>query len=61
MECGKYEAINDIHVFSCNLGQLKIPKGKTIEVEDDGFRGYADEIEFPARLLNYCKGQLRKV
>lgn len=34
MKCGKYITTDDIHVFDCNLGQLKVPKGKTIEIKE---------------------------
>ncbi len=63
MECGKYKVIDDIHVFDCDLGQLKVPKEKIIEIKEGWYRliGCADGIEFPARLLDTCKLQLQRI
>lgn len=61
MECGKYKVIDDIHVFDCYLGQLKLPKGTELEIKEHGFIGCTDEIEFPGELLDICKSQLQKM
>ncbi len=61
MECGKYITTDDIHVFDCDLGQLKVTKGKTIEIKEHGFVAFADGIKFPGRLLDICKSQIRRI
>lgn len=61
MQDGKYKVIEEIHVYSCILGQLKIPKGKIIEIKEHGFSGYADGIRFDARLLEYCQHMMVKL
>lgn len=61
METGKYRVINDIHVFDCDLGQLKIAKGKIVEIKEHGFLGSVDGNEFPGRLLDICASQLERI
>lgn len=61
MECGRYKVIDDIHIYSCDLGQLKIPKGKIVELEEHGFLGCTDGIKFPGRMLDFCRSQLQRI
>lgn len=60
MESGKYKVIEDIHVYICALGQLKVPKGKIVEVKEDG-TAYVDGERVPARFLEASRSHLRKV
>lgn len=34
IECGKYKVIKDIYIYVCDLGSLKVPKGKIIEMKE---------------------------
>lgn len=52
--------IDDIHVFICALGQLKVPKGKIIEVKEDG-SAYVDGERISIRLLELSSSHLKKV
>ena len=58
---GKYKAVDDIHIFDCDLGQLKIPKGKEIEVKEHGYTACADGIKFPGKFLDICKTQVQRI
>lgn len=61
MNSGKYKVISDIHIFDCNLGQLKIAKGEIVEVKEHGFLGNVEGNEFPGRLLDICVSQLQRI
>lgn len=60
MKSGKYKVIEDIHVYICALGQLKVPKGKIIEVKEDG-SAYVDGERTPTRFLEVSKSHLLKM
>lgn len=67
---GIYRVIHEIHVFDCFFGQLKIPKGKVVEIKriEDNIMfttiktiGICDGIEFPAELLENCEAYLKQL
>lgn len=60
MKCGKYRVIEDIHVYICALGQLKVPKGKIIEVKEDG-TAYVDGERISIRFLEVSRSHLLKM
>lgn len=60
MESGKYKVIEDIHVYICALGQLKVPKGKIIEVKEYK-SAYVDGERIPYGFLEVCRSHLLKV
>lgn len=60
MECGRYKVIDDIHVFICALGQLKVPKGKIVEVKEGG-SAYVDGERISVRFLEVSRSHLLKM
>lgn len=61
MNSGKYKVVKEIHVFDCTLGQIKIPKEKTVEIKEHGFVGVVEGNEFPGRLIDICESHLQRV
>ena len=53
--------IKEIHIYDCILGPLKISKDMILEIKDYGFKGYVEEIEFPAHILDGCEECLEKM
>lgn len=70
MECCKYKVTDEIHVYDCYHGQLKIPKGKVLEIKKERVYtmftdfihiGICDGITFPSELLDICKSNLERI
>lgn len=58
---GRYKVIKEIHIYDCDLGQLKIPEGKIIELRGCELVGIVDGIRFPSRLLSVCDENLLRI
>ena len=59
MQNGKYEVTDFVHIWSCRLGQLKIPKGSVVEI--NGRVAVADDVKFPTIMLEHSKESLRMI
>lgn len=68
---GFYRTIRPIHVFSCDDGHLKLPKGIIFEIKwvwQPGvygsvqvLRGVLDDISFPASILKGCEDCIKEI
>lgn len=56
----KYKVIEEIHVYSCIHGQLKMEVGTIFEICDFGETVKVGNVRFSSELLRYCKEKFIK-
>lgn len=61
MEDGKYKVIEEIHVYSCFHGQIRMGVGTIFEISNCGKTARSGNVLFSPELLKYCEGKIKKI